>query len=326
MDKFSHDIEEIIANLNSNLHDILKDIESQRVQILKKTRSFLIYFGVAFLGSLPVIVSISTNYVLFFLFVFFLIGIIVYYFWIKTAKDLLIDDFNTQVIPHVVKEFLSDAYFNHNTGISESEYIKSDIFRTECDKYSGDSFVSGNFGETFLQFSNLHTKYESGSGKSKRNETIFKGIFLIAESNKRFNNEVYIFPDSAERAFGGIGRWMQEKYGKYTRGEMVYLENPEFEKKFVVYATDPIEARYLLTMSMQEYFLQLSAHIGGRNIHASFIDGRLYLAISGNFELFNFQISMSLLDPKTLKYYCQNLGFILSIIEILDLNTRIWGK
>ncbi|HCO67074.1 MAG TPA: hypothetical protein DIT04_04845 [Dysgonomonas sp.] len=326
MDKFTADLERIVTNLSSNLHDTLKDLESSRLKILNNTKKFLIGFILSIIALIIFFVFVSNNHIFIICIAFILISFVIYYFWIGGDKNDLIFYFKHKVVPRIVNEFLQKAHFDSDAMISESQYNKSNIFRTSYDRYSGDTFISGILGNTSLQFSKLHTEYEIKSKKSSAWRTIFKGIFFIADSNKRFNNEVYIFPDFAERAFGGFGRWMQEKRGNIQKCEMVYLENPEFEKRFVVYATDPIEARYLLTPSMQEYFLQLSNHIGKRDIHASFIDGKLYLALSGRFDLFYFRMDKSLLKAETIRYYCQNLGNILSIVEILDLNTRIWGK
>lgn len=326
MEKFSPNIEKIITNLNSNLYDVLKDLEDSRLRIVKNSNTFLYISVTVIIGFVINFMFTSNNSILFLGIVLLLVGFAVYYFWIVIDKNHLIIDFNDKVVPHIINEFLTDSHFDANAIICSSEYWRSDLFKKEEDRYSGDSFISGVLGKTFLQFSRLHTEYERRTRKSTTWVTIFKGVFLVADSNKRIENRVYILPDSAEWSLGGIGKWMQERFGGSGRGEMVYLEDPEFERRFVVYATDPVEARYLLTPNMQHYFVQLSDHIGGEDIHASFIDGRLYLALSGRFELFSFWMRKSLLDPETMRHYCQNLCDILSVIEILDLNTRIWGK
>ncbi len=81
--------------------------------------------------------------------------------------------------------------------------------------------------------------------------TIFKGLLVGADFHKHFKSEVIVTPDFAESTFGRLGRMFQ-KLG----GNLEEMENPEFEKAFVVRATDPIESRY------NSYSRHAGAHAG----------------------------------------------------------------
>ncbi len=58
-----------------------------------------------------------------------------------------------------------------------------------------------------------------------------------------------MLPDFAEKLLGKFGQKFQKSF---THGKLVKLENPEFEKEFVVYSSGQQEARYILTPVMME--------------------------------------------------------------------------
>jgi len=326
-----HNSEKRAAELHSTLQYLLEPLETSRIDIKKRLRIFLIVLLCIILIQAGLIIFFQKEFMFWILAAIIILSIIIYFVWINSPKSSLTGRFHKEIVPHIVAEFISESSFLADDFISTQEYFNSGLFHRGVDRYNGSSLTSGKLGNTSIKFSKLHTEYKTqtrtkNGGTKTTWHTIFKGIFLIADSNKNFQSTTYIFPDTAERALGGIGKWFQEKFGGSGRGEMVYMEDPVFEKKFVVYASDPVEARYLLTPSMQEYFIDLSKHLGSDSIHASFINGKLFLALSGNFDLFNFDINKSLKNPDTIKYYTRNLINILSVIEILDLNTRIWGK
>ena len=62
------------------------------------------------------------------------------------------------------------------------------------------------------------------------------------------------------------------------------LEDPRFNREFSAYATDQVEARYVLTPSMMERLVALKSKFGAIGI--SFIQDRMYLAAGLNYHLF----------------------------------------
>lgn len=329
--------ESLLTNLNQrvddllfNLQYILEPIEKERVEVKRKSKIFwCVLLSVSFL---IVLAALSGFVIILWAFIGVIIGGIVWYaMWILPMERKMKNSFYEKVVPHIISEFLSDSSFSIDRCISESDYNKSDIYRKGVDRYSGDNLITGILGETSVRFSKLHTEYKTErrdkNGNTKTEwSTIFKGVFLVADFNKNTKGKTYILKDSAEKALGGIGRWMQDKFGASGRGELVYLEDSEFEKEYVVYSTDPVESRYILTPSMQHCFTELSRNFGSGNVSASVVDGRLSLALCGKNKLFSFAGNKNLTDAVTIRYYVENLLQILKVVEILNLNTRIWGR
>lgn len=325
----TNNMEQRILDLHFRLKSRLQEMDELRETINRTNKKYKTTWIPLII--LSIILGIT-------IFPYFFIATIILSIWalIKYSKEigsknkLLKDNFETYLVLPILDEFLDNSSYQPNNYINEEAYIQSGLFKKSHDRYQGDTLIQGIFDETFIQFSRLETEYEevyrNKDGK-KRSEwhTIFKGIFCIIDCNKNFKYNTLILTDSAEKTFGNIGRWIQEKVGNsfYREEEMVYMENPIFEKEYVVYADDPVEARYLLTPTMQENFVALANSFGEGNIQASFKDNKLYLAIRGKFDLFKFQSQMSLILADTLKYYSLNLISILSVIKTLELNKRV---
>ena len=133
-----------------------------------------------------------------------------------------------------------------------------------------------------------------------------------------------VLPDTAQKLFGNwLGNLFQS--WNFTRDDLIKLEDPEFERLFVVYGTDQIEARYILSTSLMKRIVDFKKKTG-KTIHLSFINNEIYVAVSYNKNLFEPKIFKTLLDFNVIREYYSDLQLALGIIEELNLNTRIWSK
>ncbi|ASB49838.1 DUF3137 domain-containing protein [Alkalitalea saponilacus] len=235
--------------------------------------------------------------------------------------------FKEKVVARIVKTINPEWLYHADGMISESVYRTSDIFRRSYDKYRGDDLVRGTLDKTDFECSELHTQYREVTTDSKgrtrtRWVTIFKGLFFHADFNKEFHGRTYVSPDFAERFLGRIGRKFQKISGP---APLVVLENVEFEKEFVVHATDQIEARYILTPTIMEAMLNIRKNYNC-NVHFSFIGSRVYCALSIRKNLFEPKLFGSIVDLHEIEnmYHLFRVNEV--IIHELNLNTRIWTK
>ena len=235
--------------------------------------------------------------------------------------------FKERVIRELVRLTSPNLNYYPEQHINESEYSEADIFRNPIDRYSGDDLVEGTLGVTRCRFSELEhqEKKESVDSKGRRHThwvTIFKGIFFVADFNKHFSGRTYVFPDAGS-SFLGIGKLFE----KWTtgRGDLVELENPEFEELFTVYGTDQIEARYILSTSLMERLVNYRRK-ANTSLHLSFIHSKLYVALPVSKNLFEPNVFSSGVKSGYLKEYFSYLELVTGIIDDLNLNLRIWGK
>jgi hypothetical protein len=232
-------------------------------------------------------------------------------------------DFKYMVIERIVK-FIDEALvYNSSFYIPETIYKMSEIFKMDPDRYRGDDLVKGKMGKTEVEFSEIHSEYKTRDKNGTHWHTIFKGLFFIGDFNKHFTCRMVVLPDTAERMFGHIGKMLQS--WNITRDDLIKLEDVEFEKFFVVYGSDQIQARYILSPGLMQRITEFRRKTG-RDIYLSFQLSKVFVAIPYRKDLFEPKMFRSVLDFEPIKEYYEDLQLALGIVENLDLNTRIWTK
>lgn len=235
--------------------------------------------------------------------------------------------YKKEVVSRIVHAMDPEWSYQVDHYITEMEYQSSDLFRKRYDRYKGDDLISGVIERTDFRCSELHTEYKTtttnGKGQTRTTwHTIFKGLFFHADFNKEFLGKTYVTPDVMQNLFGRIGQKLQ----KYTgNASLVKLENPEFEKCFVVHATDQTEARYILTPTMMEALVKLRKDYDG-DMHISFVGSRVYCAFGFNKDLFEPRTFSSGVNFKDIETVYDLFMINATIIKELNLNTRIWTK
>jgi hypothetical protein len=232
-------------------------------------------------------------------------------------------DFKTMIIGRIVKFIDEKLTYDPGGHISKSEFNASKLFTTKPNRYKGDDLVYGIVGDTQIKFSEINAKYESGSGKNRSVKQIFKGLFFIGDFNKHFQGQTFVLPDVSESLFGKFGQKFQQ--WNLARPDLVKMEDPEFEKEFVVYSTDQVEARYILSTSLMERIVNFKRRTGNK-IHMSFINSQVNVAISFKKNLFEPRLFQTLLDFSPIQDYFDDLQLAVGIVDDLNLNTRIWTK
>lgn len=318
---------ELKSLYETKLKGKLSTLETTRKKILSRyLLTFLLLAGLVtvnyFLVNLnPHVALIVTSVVIS---VAFLI-----YFVYQTSqqKKIYRETFKSGVVAELVKLINPDWQYMFDYCMSQESYQQSGLFPHHYDRYDGDDFVTGKIEKTDFQFSELHTQYKQVTygSKGQRQEhwvTIFRGLFMHADFNKNFSEITYVLPDTAERLLGSFGQSLQKLSG---RGQLVKLENPEFEKLFVVYSSDQVESRYILTPTMMEAMVNLYRRFGGE-IYFSFVGSRVYFANSINEALFEPNIFRSGINFSDIKEMFDLFEMITVLIQELNLNTRIWTK
>lgn len=211
--------------------------------------------------------------------------------------------------------------------IPMKEFERSRIFTLSCDKYSGEDHFRGRIGKTEIEFSEINAKHRnsSGTGANRRDDytTIIRGLFIIADFNKHFKTHTVVLPDTAEKLFGKFGQTLQS--AAFGRGELIRLEDPRFEKEFCVYGDDQVEARYILTPLLMERIMAFRKKWNTR-VYLSFLNSRVYIAISMYKDLFEMRPFKPAADYAFLEESVRFLTLITDVVEDLSLNTRIWTR
>ena len=316
----------------SDLLPDLEKLEAQRLTVKKKLiQAICILVGVN-LVFLFIAGQFGLNVI--FLLMFLVISAIFTFFpWhIKYYRDYHAG-FKEAIIPRIVAFVDQRLRYDKAGMVPKDAFVASHLFKDRPGEYGGDDLVSGTLGETAVQFSEIHAKRvdiirQSSSASNthrtkKRYTPIFRGLFFVADFNKAFKGTTIVLPDTAQKLFGDLGQALQAL--NVPNGQLVKMEDPEFEKLFVVYGEDQVEARYILSTSLMRRIVEFRTR-SRKDMRLSFSASKLHVAIPFEKELFEPKIMESLLNIAHVQEYYEELKLAVDIVDELDLNTRIWTQ
>jgi Protein of unknown function (DUF3137) len=298
----------------------------QQLLPFEDLRSKVVRFGV--LGFILIILAFISfavasatqqQYLFVLFFIFLLAGITVVVIFYNKRKDY-IAGFKENIVYSIIKFIDPSLQYNPNGHISRNDYKNSGLYLKQPDRYNGDDYVEGRRDKTIFCFSELHTEYEESSGKNTSWHTIFKGLFFVGDFNKNFQGRTYVYSETNPQ----LGYFTKLFSSFAWNLEKVKLESAEFENKFVVYSSDQVEARYILTPSFMERLVKLQEMMGDETSY-SFVDTNVYVAVPMRDSLFE----PSVFSPNNynkLGDYYNTVHIIFDIIDELNLNLRIWTK
>ncbi|MCB0633385.1 MAG: DUF3137 domain-containing protein [Lewinella sp.] len=243
-------------------------------------------------------------------------------FVVHSIQKLLVQpievDFQQEVSHTISQAMYPELSFNDHKQLGNQVYKTTSVFG-KLGAIQGRNMVEGKHGDThFVMFTLYRLEAEQDNNAAGQS-----GLGVILDFPKHIKGKTLVMPDQAQKSFGPwLGKMMQE----FSRSsdQLVYLEDPEFEKNFVVYSTDQIEARYILTPGMMENLLKLSRKFGNR-IYYGFVEGKLYMIVD---EVVPFRVGTDLpLQTDRIFYnFIYPVEMVKEIIDTLNLNTRIWSK
>lgn len=149
----------------------------------------------------------------------------------------------------------------------------------------------------------------------------FFGMFAILDFNKKIKGNTIVLPDKLEKRVGYLAKTIQSL--KLNRKQLVNLEHTEFENEFVVYGTDQVEARYILSTAFMERIVALKRKME-RPIMLSFNNDKLYLAIQHPDGFFCLPQNKNLITSNAFDLFVENISNAIGIVEDLNMDTRIW--
>jgi len=219
--------------------------------------------------------------------------------------------FKNNILPALL-HFLFDQYeYKANQKIADAVLEKSMLFPYFIAGVQGEDFMRFKIGETNIMF--CETTVLTYKEKVK-----FMGIFILASFNKSFSSRTFVFSRKASTFFQNIKRQVLDNFQK------VKLEDVEFDKEFIVFSSDQVDARYILTPSLMQRILDYKRKTK-EGISFSFIDNKLYCAIPEYVNLFE----PAIFEPFDFEFIKKNynpLKLYTGLVDDLHLNVRIWSK
>jgi hypothetical protein len=301
---------------NTELKDQLRPLEQERKKLAPKGIMAGVFFGMAVI----LFFSLGANSAVGVFAFLFLLASIIQFIIFYNKKKKYVAAFKENIIRRIINFIDPSFQYKPGSSINEDDYLSSGLFLQHSDRYQGDDYIEGKKDKTFFCFSELHTQKRVNTGKSSHWVTIFKGLFFIGDFNKNFQSRTYVYSEKNRQL-----DFFSKLFSSFASGlEKVKLESIEFEKRFIVYGADQVEARYILTPSMMERMVKLEEMMGS-GISFSFVKTNIYVAVPVRHALFEPSVySENSIDELT-EYY-NTVQIVFDIIDELKLNERLWNK
>lgn len=314
-------VEEFKSFYDSVLIAELEPIEEQRKLYVAKT------WHITYIWIGGLLASAGLGFLLIYLaaipFIVMIVMLVMQYQKRSEIGKFIHSNFKKNVIEKTLHNINDSLEFYPEKCMSQSTFAASKIFTNSGTRYKGDDYVTGKVGQTEISFSEIHAEdYTKDKDGRKQYYTIFRGVLFVADFHKDFAGETFVLTDTAEKMLGGLGKMFQKM--NVSRPQLIKLENVIFEKQFVVYGTDQIEARYIITPVLMETMIELNSRYKG--VQFSFINSKVFITIPQKKNMFEPNYYSSLLKFDYLKEYYELLYYCISLVEILELNNRIWTK
>ena len=234
-------------------------------------------------------------------------------YWTNKPHQQYVSAYKSRVLP-VVAESLGRFSYDETGRISEDRLLGSTLLPNH-DKYTSEDRFKGSYKGVDVDLAEVKLTKKKGTGKNRRNVTVFKGLFALLETHKTFSGKTVVKRDA-----GAVANWLGETFGGMER---VALEDPVFEEHFEVYATDQVEARYLLTPAFMERLTALAKDMGGGRLQAAFYEDKLFVMVPNRGNLFEPpSIFKSVVQHTGVTRIARELGDVLSMIDTLKLNEQ----
>lgn len=266
----------------------------------------------------------------------------------KKFKSLVKKD----LLPKILESLEGISWCSGKETISDETIRKSQLFESYNIRENDDAFTGEYKGVTF-KVSETNLSYESGSGDDHTVSNVFKGIIILIDSNKEIKAHTKIQPKMDKKTeiictlllvflWGSLLYYAisSESYFisciflfsgiisiislfSHSNKEM-NLEDPDFNKKYIVTTEDQVEGRYLITTGFMDRFKNLQTAFGTKNIECAFFDNKIMFALHTNKDFFELSGGLfhSLKHPKQVKSFYEETTAIYDIIDYFKLDEK----
>lgn len=233
------------------------------------------------------------------------------------------------IVPPMVSNMVSMASYPELKGgrfecryradgcMTKDKLLEIPIFENlnETNLYDGEDYFKGTLGMTDFELCEIHAQKEERdheSGNMNRT-TLFKGLVFVADFHKHFDGTTTI----------STSKGRSNSYLNHD-GDYMKTISHDFDKQFRIWTTDETTARYLLPVDMLERLVKLRKQYPKNSMSLCLHDGKLTIAI----HLLDFFEAKGIkkLESDGLLHTYNEIRSILDIVDLLNLNTRIWNK
>ena len=220
-------------------------------------------------------------------------------------------NFKTNIIHPLIKFIDKSLVYRENKHVNRETFLASKIKTDEITDFTGNDFVYGNIDGVNFKFSELNIFKRGNDGS----DLAFSGVFISAEFPKHFKAHTIVHSKK--------GRLFNPELPS-SAYKVIKMDSPAFSKEFVVYSTQEVEPRYILSHTLMEMILNYNREMKYATT-LSFVDGNVYITNQCG-EILEPSLQKSLLDFNIAKSYALTLHFGISVVETLKLDMKLWSK
>lgn len=311
------DLGKFASYYKAHLRPILITLETKRTTTLKRIRFFS--WTCIILLFLQMITILDVNMpreVAYYAFIMLPLVIILNIFWLIFIRYSYVLNLKRQLLPKILQYFSDDMKFFEHPEIEMNLAVKYGII-PEFYRYTIDDGIMGKYQGVEFNLFEAELIAQAYVQKEVYDKTTFKGIIATIAMNKSFMGHTVVKHQPKKK-------YLPKRYtpvAPLKDMEVVRLEDPIFESNFEVFATNQVEARYLLTPSFMENILSLNEVFGGTQMQCSFLEEKFFLMIESDedyFEPGSIFIPLNFADH--IKPLFDEVDLLLQIITILRLN------
>jgi hypothetical protein len=222
--------------------------------------------------------------------------------------------FKGDVVEPVFRLAHPEGTYDADAGMARYWFEESGLFTGRIDRYESDDRFRGRILETTFEAAEVRASYSTGRGDTQRTFEVLRGLFLRLDFNKHLSAATIVQPEDSPS-------W---RMGDRSGLERIQLEDPEFERRFAVFASDPVEARYVLTPLLMERILNLNSRVK-RPLYLSFLGNHVHLVVHHGCPLFEPSLFKTV-SFETVEEIAELFEFAEVVVRELELNVRIWSK
>jgi hypothetical protein len=211
--------------------------------------------------------------------------------------------FRESVLDKLLKDIGYDLKLNIEKPLTKSEFLKGKLF-TSFNVFEPEELFEGNIEDIPVKFSELHL--QSKSRYSTR--TIFRGFYANFNFGLREDLVIDVIQDDSRNSA------LLQKMN-LSRDKLVKVDDPDFEKKYVVYSNQTELATELLS---PKFIHQLSLHSDklGSTIFFSIRNGYVHIAYNDSTDHFVIDHNQAV-EELTEKFY-QDITKMYDVINELN--------
>ena len=214
----------------------------------------------------------------------------------------------SEILQFVATELGLNYRNGHRPPVAFKELLAWNLLPQHDKAYFDDSF-SGAWRGVDFTFCEVRLTEERGSGKSRREVTVFQGHVIKTHFQEKLFGRTVIAPR----------RWLNNghlrRYRKAGLRDVGFVSR-KFEEIFDVFGSDQMEARYILDPVQMETMMALAGEQNGKGLRAIYSDQDIIVAFPGQdyFELD--RDSNAIADPALMGRILRELDAVFNLIDL----------